>query len=388
MQMNIKHTRLFWLALLLLGALVVSCAGAPAELPAAPAADADTAAVDTDGNEAPELAALVETGELPPLVERLPLNPKVVMPHEELGRYGGTWRMGLRGGEDDALLYRTIGYEQLMRWNLDWTEIEPNIAESVDVNENATEYTVHLREGIKWSDGEPLTTDDVMWWYEYVLSDPEVTLTLPNFLVSDVDGESQLATFEQVGDYTFTVTFAQPSGIFLAQLAAPEGQAMKPRPTHWLQQFHPDFAADADALTSMAEEQGFATWQELLADRADVESYSRFAEQPTLHAWQITTDYGAAATQVIAKRNPYYWKVDPEGRQLPYIDEVIYQIGDDVNVLVLQAMNGEIDNQGRHIAANDNKAVFFDNREAGKLSHRRSILGGQQLDGAQPQSRT
>ncbi len=360
--MQKQNKRLLWLALLLIGSLIAACASAPVEAPAAPA-PADAEITDTtDSSEAPALAALAEAGELPPLAERLPLNPKVVTPHEELGRYGGTWRMGLRGGDDDALLYRTIGYEQLMRWNLDWTEIEPNIAESVDVNEDATEFTFHLREGMKWSDGEPLTTDDIMWWYEYVLSDSEVTLSTPNFLTSDVEDESQLATFEQIDDYTFTVTFAQPSGMFLAQLAAPEGQALKPRPAHWLQQFHPDFNPDAAAL---AEAEAFASWQELLADRNDNGSFSRFADQPTLHAWRITTAYGAATTQVVAERNPYYWKVDPEGRQLPYIDEVIYQVGDDVNVLVLQAMNGEIDNQGRHIDDNANKAVYIDNQEAG-----------------------
>ncbi|MCB0120928.1 MAG: hypothetical protein KDE58_01730, partial [Caldilineaceae bacterium] len=85
---------------------------------------------------------------------------------------------------------------------------------------------------------------------------------------------------------------------------------------------------------------------------------------PTIFPWILTTPYGAG-TQVVAERNPYFWKVDSDGRQLPYIDRLVYDVGEDAEVLVLKALNGEIDMQDRHIASLSNKAVFVDNMEAG-----------------------
>lgn len=334
---------------------------APAQSEAAASGAGDVAAPD-DSHEAPILQQAVASGELPALEERLPVNPKVVTPVEEIGQYGGTWHMGLSGGDDDALLYRTIGYEQLMRWSTDWSAVEPNIAESVDVNEEATEFTFHLREGMKWSDGTDFTANDILWWYEHIFSDPAILISTPSFLTVSVDGESVPAVFEMVDDYTFTVSFAAPNGMFLAQLAAPNGDALIPRPAHWLQQFHPDFNDDAGAL---AEEGGFVDWVALMQDRILSNTAYRFPDRPTLNPWMVTRGYGSSSNQVEAVRNPYYWKVDTEGNQLPYIDRVLFDVAEDVNTLVLKALNGEIDTQSRHIATNDNKALFFDNQEAG-----------------------
>ncbi len=95
--------------------------------------------------ESPLLTAKVETGELPPVAERLPRNPVLVDPVERLGRYGGTWRMGMRGNSDRGLIYRTIGYEHLLRWDPAWTRVVPNVAQSYSVNDDATEFTFVLR---------------------------------------------------------------------------------------------------------------------------------------------------------------------------------------------------------------------------------------------------
>lgn len=121
------------------------------------------------------LAAKVEAGELPPVAERLPRNPVLVDPVERLGRYGGTWRMSMRGNTDRSLVYRTIGYEHLLRGDPAWTRVVPNVAQSLSVNDDATEVTFGLRQGMRWSDGHPFTADDIMFWYEDVLKNPELT---------------------------------------------------------------------------------------------------------------------------------------------------------------------------------------------------------------------
>jgi peptide/nickel transport system substrate-binding protein len=98
----------------------------------------------------------------------LPAQPLVVKPLEEVGKYGGQWRQAMRGSAD-ILLETTIGYTRLVRWNREWTDVEPEVAEKVEVNANATEYVFTLRSGLKWSDGQPFTADDILFWFDSVL---------------------------------------------------------------------------------------------------------------------------------------------------------------------------------------------------------------------------
>lgn len=307
-------------------------------------------------NQAPEMAGLVAAGELPPVDERLPLNPKVITPVEEVGRYGGTWRTALRGGGDNAWILRTIGYENLVSWTPDWTGLEPNVAESWEVSDDATEFTFHLREGLKWSDGEPFTADDILFWYEDLLMDEDVPTTAPDWM--SVNG--QVGVVEKIDDYTVKFTFAGPNGLFLQQLATPSAQDVVTRPKHYLQQFHLKYNPEAENLASDLD---FASWGEMMDSRQG--GRNEDADFPTLWAWHLNIPYGENTTLVVAERNPYYWKVDTEGNQLPYIDRVIYDVGNDVEVLVLKGLNGEIDMQDRHIATLSNKALFFDNQEQG-----------------------
>ncbi len=125
-------------------------------------------------SEAPQLAERVKTGELPPVEERLPQNPLVVEPVEQIGEHGGTWRGSMVGVADTGRLDRTVGYDNLVRWARwqpgdawpdGFPEVIPNIAESWEVNGDATDYTFRLREGMKWSDGQPFTADDIVFWY-------------------------------------------------------------------------------------------------------------------------------------------------------------------------------------------------------------------------------
>ncbi|MEM7034814.1 MAG: ABC transporter substrate-binding protein, partial [Chloroflexota bacterium] len=365
MNKVLQRRSFFMLLALLMASLVVACGGAaPADTSSSDggAAMEETAADDgVSLNQAPDLQEMVRAGTLPPLDERLPANPLVTEPVEEIGKYGGTWRAGLRGGSDNAWIYRTIGYDQLVNWTRDWTGVRPNIAESWEVSDDATEYTFKLREGMRWSDGEPFTANDIMFWYEDVLSNEELTPTVPNWLRS---GDMPVVV-EKIDDFTVKFVFAEPNGVFLMRLASPSGPPVTAYPRHFMEQFHIDYNPDAAA---MAEEEGFEDWVALFQGHNSGGCCGgRYvdANLPTLFAWRITTAYGENTTTVKAERNPYYWKVDTAGNQLPYIDEVVLNVGNDVETLVLQAINGEIDYQDRHIATFSNKAVFFDNQEQG-----------------------
>ena len=154
------------------------------------------------------LAELVKAGKLPPVDQRLPQNPVVIKPLEQVGKYGGEWRTGTieRNGND---LYRNIGYEQLMRYSPNYNAVIPNVAESVKANDDGTEYTFTLRKGIKWSDGQPFTTEDVLFWYEDVVMNKEITPTPPK----------PPYTITKVDDFTFKWTWAKPNGLFLKDVA-------------------------------------------------------------------------------------------------------------------------------------------------------------------------
>ena len=361
-----------WLALLVITGLLFACTPADAPAPAnqdgaaAPASEAAAPGADASQKEAPMLAEQVAAGSLPPLEERLPANPKVVTPTESLGQYGGTWRMGLNGGQDNALLTRTMAYEHLVRWTPDWTAIEPNIAESYEVNAEATEYTFKLRQGMKWSDGAPFTADDLVFWYEDIVLNEEYGAAHPQGNWLKAGGET--VAVEKVDDYTVKLVFAAPNGLFLQRLATPDGAELTRWPKHYCSQFHPTYNADnIEALATAAEADGWVNLMELKCGGVPGTPYDarwQNSELPTLYPWMLTTSYGAG-TQVVGQRNPYYFKVDTEGRQLPYIDQLRYEVGENVDVLVLKALNGEIDMQDRHIASLPNKSVFFDNMEQG-----------------------
>jgi peptide/nickel transport system substrate-binding protein len=309
------------------------------------------------GGEAPMLAEQVAAGDLPALEERLPVQPLVVEPVESIGEYGGTWETALNGPGDDQWVIRTIGYEGLVRWVPNWTgapgdeEIVPNIAESYEVNEDGTEYTFTLREGMKWSDGKPVTVDDAVFAYEEMTLNADLFPATPGQFVSG--GEP--ATLRVDDDRTFTFVFAEPNGLFLQPFA---GGVAGIAPAHYLRQFHADHSDDIDAVVS---QEGFGNWVELYEFKREIHSNP---DLPVLNPWVITQPVGDG-TSVVAERNPYYWKTDPEGNQLPYLDQVRYQMLDDEQVMLASALQGDFDMHSRTFNTAANKPVVAEGREDG-----------------------
>jgi peptide/nickel transport system substrate-binding protein len=316
-------------------------------------------------SEAPTLAEQVTAGALPSVEERLPAVPRVVEPVESVGQYGGTWRLGTRGGGDDAMFTRYVGYHNLVRWQIGWTEVIPDVAESYESNDEGTVFTFHLREGMKWSDGQPFTADDILFTVNDIYLNPELFPAPPTWLVSG--GEPVVA--EKLDDYTVQFTFAAPNGLFVQNLATPNSSPLTAQPKHYLSQFHATYA-DVAELDTLVQEVGVESWTELFNQKGGFVSGQpntlwNNAELPTVYAWRVDAPLGPEATQVRLVRNPYFYAVDTDGNQLPYIDDLVFNVGQDVETLVLQALNGEIDMQDRHIGTNANRAVFFDSQEAG-----------------------
>ncbi|GIV78123.1 ABC transporter substrate-binding protein [Litorilinea aerophila] len=359
------RTHLFpLLATLVLAALLAACGGPTAPPPAAPSANEPapaqeassstesvaTAPVDS-GNEAPMLAEKVAAGELPPLEERLPETPLVVEPLEQPGKYGGIWDMAVTG-QADANGASGYSIEPWVLYDETCTEWRPNLAESVEVSDDGTEFTFTIRKGHKWSDGEPFTTEDIMFWYEDIAMNPELSPAPPTIIMAG--GEP--AVFERIDDHTFKVKFAQPNGLFLLNLAYVWGGDIGKAPAHYLKQFHPNYA-DPDELQAKVDEAGLESWVQLIQDKMGI---AINPDLPVLRAWKLT----AAGPPWIFERNPYFYKIDPQGRQLPYIDQIRLQAVEDRQMVTLKAIAGELDYQSRNISLSD-LPLFMQNREQG-----------------------
>jgi len=289
-------------------------------------------------NEAPMLEVLVENGTLPPVEERLPTNPMLIQPVDEVGVYNGTWRLGASniGSSLSNLVRVYIGYENLLRWDSTWSRVIPNVAQSVDVNSDASEYTFHLREGMKWSDGVNFTADDILFWYEADLLNAELySKWRSHFYMNDTP-----AIVEKIDNYTVKFSFPGPYGQFLFHLAAIKSDEVTLRPKHYLSQFHPDY--NPEGIDDLINETGASDWVALYKAKRN---WLYNPDIPTLHAWTYQDAFDENSTYVIMERNPYYWKIDTDYNQLPYIDRVnitIYSSGAEV---LQAAIDGELDAQ-------------------------------------------
>nr|WP_239648094.1 ABC transporter substrate-binding protein [Nocardiopsis ganjiahuensis] len=316
--------------------------------------DPDTESADqAEGvGEAPVLAALVDSGDLPPLEERLPDEPLVVEPHEEIGRYGGEWNTAILGVHDWPWLGRTVGYENFVRWDPGWEEAVPNLATEWEYNDDSTEITITLREGVRWSDGEPFTSDDVLFALNDIFNNHDVSPM----------AASNPGVGEKVDDHTLTITFDEGNALWIENDFILYQLLEKPK--HYLEQFHIEYNPDADEL---AEEEGYTDWIEMLDDKAGVLNSAQYwqnPDMPTLRAWRVVEPL-ADSGRMVLERNPYYWKVDTEGNQLPYIDRVNFDILQDEEVMLVRALNGEFHMHSRHFNTLANRPTLAENRESG-----------------------
>jgi len=306
--------------------------------------------------EAPGLSELVKGGKLPPVAQRLPEAPLVLTPVEKTGKYGGTWRQALMGGTD-SLIERSVGYTRLIRWNRAWTAVEPDVAEKVDVKPDGTEYVFHLRKGTRWSDGAPFTADDLVFWYQDVLMNKELTPSVPRWLRSGNDP----VIVEKIDDVTVKFRFTGPNGMLLENMATTFGSdVLAAAPAHYLKQFHKKY--NPEGIDKLVAEAKAANWSALFLNKTSFPGRWRATGRPVLDPWQLTVPYGGT-TQVVLERNPYYFKVDPEGRQLPYIDRVTFDIMGDQQAIVLKAINGELDMQNQRLNGLETRIVLAQNRE-------------------------
>ncbi len=309
-------------------------------------------------NESPVLSKLVQEGKLPAVGKRLPPSPVVLTPLERPGLFGGVWRMAYTGVSDLGGATRIL-YDPLVRWSPDY-QVVPNLAEKWDTSEDGRTFTFHLVKGVRWSDGEPFTADDILFYFEDIVMNKELTATIPKWL--SPSGAPPKAT--KVDDYTVRIEFDQPYSLFLEQLACPHGMELVTKPKHFLRKFHKKYADPAE-LAALVKEKKASTWTHVFQDVSDLRRClfvdSRY---PSLCAWIATVP--APAQRFIMERNPYYWKVDTKGSQLPYIETVASELQNQSANIVLKAIAGELDFQGRHLGGMQNSVLLLASLGTGK----------------------
>jgi peptide/nickel transport system substrate-binding protein len=277
--------------------------------------------------EAPSLRAKVDAGQLPVVSDRLPENPLVVVPVDVIGKYGGTIRRALTGdivqtaAVNKTLADNLMGYERPLP-----NSIQHNLTEKHWFEDEGRVAFFKLRDGIKWSDGHPLTVDDVLFWYNDMNVDDNARASAALASVWVVDGEP--IRMEKVDDLTLKVVSPKPLGRVLQAFCATEGVY----PKHKLEHLHPRYNPNAN----------YETFRDSTTDA----QLTMNPGLPRITAWvPVRWERGQ---RILYDRNPYYWKVDTAGNQLPYADQIEFNVIQDSQVILLKFMNGEIDLFGRY----------------------------------------
>ena len=300
-----------------------------------PANAQNTALVET-----PVFVERVASGELPSVAGRLPTEPSVAE-METLGRHGGRMRL-LMGRAKDIRLLVVYGYARLAKYRPDLS-IQADILKDIVVRQGR-EFTLHLRRGHKWSDGHPFTAEDFRFYWDDIANNEEVSPTgLP--AIMKIGGETP--SFEIIDDFTVRYTWNRPNPYFLPSLARASPFYLY-RPAHYMKQFHASYR-DAEELAALVEEKGQRNWVALMLKRGR-QYRNNNPKLPTLQPWVLKTK--PPADRFIFKRNPYYHRIDANGRQLPYADEVAITIASS-KLIPAKTGAGEADLQARSLNFSD-----------------------------------
>ncbi len=290
--------------------------------------------------EAPMLAELVKAGKLPPVDERLPSNPCVCPVMEGIGNYGGTMRRGF-SGVSDGVGPGKINNEGLTWYNADLT-LRANIAEAWEINSDASQWTFRLRKGLKWSDGQPFTSDDFKWYYDNQLMNTELTTGVSTTWSTGTP--RKWMTMEYPDKYTVICKFSDPNPLFAYTVT----RSVPASPGHYLKQFHKELVSDKAAYEKAWKDAKFNDWQGYFGNKNNA---NLNPDRPTYGPWFFR---GPISEEMFTmERNPYFWQVDSAGNQLPYLDKITHRLFGSLDVFNMWILNGEIDFQARHVATSN-----------------------------------
>ena len=309
--------------------------------------------------------------DLPPLAERIPSEPLVVAPYEAIGNYGGTLDIISNATEAGTSDMMSIRHVNLVRYSDDLETIVPNVAKSWSWNDDFTQLTFNLREGHKWSDGAPFTSADVKFWYDNLMLDENVIASTKDYAL--VGGERMTVDTPDATTVVFNLPAPKPG--LLSHFANHYAQGFQPK--HFLGRFHPAIDPNADAnAQAIGFENGYAVisayfgnsdWMDtatpMLAHPDKVANMPK-AASPTLESHIVVAESTEGRHFV---PNPYYFKVDTAGNQLPYVNEQDETFVTETEVRVLKLINGEVDYKTQSLQL-DMAPLLLENQEKGDFT--------------------
>jgi len=290
--------------------------------------------------ETPSLQAAVASGALPPIASRLPRDPALAE-LETIGRPGGELRM-LMASPKDTRLMTVYGYARLVAYTPSLA-IVPDILEQVNV-EGGQSFTLRLRAGHKWSDGQPFTSGDFRYWFEDIASNPKLS---PAGLPLTLLPNGEAPRFEVLDERTIRYSWSRPNPLFLPALAGPDPLFIY-APAHYLKHFHQKYA-DKKTLDTLVKELGVRNWSVLQHKLGNMYRNDN-PDRPTLEPWVLKTKL--PSERIVFERNPYYYRIDGAGHQLPYIDRVVFTIANS-RIIPAKTGAGESDLQARYLSFDD-----------------------------------
>ena len=289
--------------------------------------------------ETASLQARVDSGELPPVNERIPAQPQIVEFNQgfSAGTHGGEMRL-LMGKQKDIRQMTIYGYARLIGYTPE-LELEADILESYEVEEGRI-FTLHLRKGHRWSDGEAFTSEDFRYYWEDIANDPELSKGGPSRKLL-IDGEAPLVEF--LDSHTVRYSWSKPNPFFIPALAGPSPLYIY-KPAHYLKKFHKRYQSE-ERIAELIEQYSARNWMGVHVNR-DRPYKATNPDLPTLQPWYNSTY--PPSDRFTFKRNPFYHRIDKNGRQLPYIDTVVINIASG-KLVPAKAGADETDLQGRYL---------------------------------------
>jgi peptide/nickel transport system substrate-binding protein len=290
--------------------------------------------------ETPDLAPLVAAGKLPPVAERIPRDPAIAE-LESIGRPGGELRM-LMASPKDTRMMCVYGYARLVAYTPSLALV-PDILENVEVEQERS-FTLRLRHGHKWSDGQPFTSEDFRYWFNDVAENETLS---PAGLPVALTPNGEKPRFEVIDQETVRYSWSRPNPLFLPALAGPDPLFIY-APAHYLKQFHVKYA-DKAKLNALIKEMGVRNWGSL-QHKMGSQYRNDNPDLPSLEPWVLKTR--PPADRIVFERNPYYYRLDGAGNQLPYIDRVVLTIANS-KIIPAKTGAGESDLQARYLSFDD-----------------------------------
>ncbi len=289
-------------------------------------------------SETPLFAKAAAAGALPKVADRVPIEPAMV---DAAGTPGGEITILMASPKDTRMMV-VYGYARLVCLTPE-LKFTPDILKAIDI-EDGRVFTMTLRKGMKWSDGHPFTTEDFRYWFEDIASNKQLS---PAGLPVNLLPGGEKPKFEVLDESTVRYSWSRPNPLFVPDIAGPDPLFIY-SPAHYLKQFHIKYA-DKAKLEAMVKKAHMRNWAALHYRHAEMYKNDN-PDLPTLEPWVLKTH--PPSERFVFERNPYYYRIDKSGNQLPYLDRVIMMLAD-ARIISAKTAAGESDLQARYLSFDD-----------------------------------